>query len=388
MLKLPAQQLIEAVAAAAPNHCIDGWSYVSRAMSALLAGDLHAARHLSYYAELRAGLSLLGSLGIGIFNGINFVVDSSGRISRLDPSKTNDRGLGTHQAVWAALVAWVAEPNAAREFLELVRIGSSSLASCLRAVWPGTAALSVAGGLIRAWGLDLQRGTDDRNTRNMSSYNPQAFQPLPDVTYERLDFVEGFWALFEPTSSSRFDLLDRHLLRSMLWQQHDTVAPVGTPKDQGAIARRYSELSDGVRRIASKDFLVGRSEPNEPQLLKLARSTQAPAMAPEMVARALLLLRAATAFTISNFNDAGIRTGSGDLRAWIDPLAVARGFWKPAAPLGDPADLWADVKDALGDLSASKVPAPTSLNEWVRKDRTGMPVIAEAERIGIWSLCS
>ena len=73
-------------------------------------------------------------------------------------------------------------------------------------------------------------------------------------------------------------------------------------------------------------------------------------MAPEMVARALLLLRAATAFTISNFNDAGIRTGSGDLRAWIDPLAVARGFWKPAAPLGDPADLWADVKDALGDL--------------------------------------
>ena len=75
VLKLPAQQLIEAVAAAAPNHCIDGWSYVSRAMSALLAGDLHAARHLSYYAELRAGLSLLGSLGIGIFNGINFVVD-------------------------------------------------------------------------------------------------------------------------------------------------------------------------------------------------------------------------------------------------------------------------------------------------------------------------
>ena len=34
---VPASQAIQAVAAAGPNHCIDGWSYSSRALSALPA---------------------------------------------------------------------------------------------------------------------------------------------------------------------------------------------------------------------------------------------------------------------------------------------------------------------------------------------------------------
>ncbi len=381
------QHLVEAIAAAAPNHCLDGWSYISRATSAFLAGDLHAARHLSYYAQLRAGLSMLGNLGIGVFNGINFAVDANGRIARLDPSRTQDKGLGTHQAVWTILSTWVAEPAAARQFLEMVRIGSSSLALCLDAIWPGTVAASVAGSLVDAWGIDLRRGKQDHRARNMSSYNPQAFEPQSDITIERLDFIEEVWTLFEPTSSSRFDLLDRHLLRSMLWRQHEILVP-GSPKSAGAISRRYTELPDGVRGIASHEFLIGNEEPAEPGLLNLARATSSPSTAPEMLARGLLLLRAATAFTNSNFNDAGIRTGNGNLRPWIDPVAIARGFWEPASPLDDPADLWADVRLALDDLSASKAPAPASLNEWIRKASTGLPTIAEAERIGVWSLGS
>jgi hypothetical protein len=60
--KLKDQHVVEALAAAAPNHCIDGWSYISRATSAFLAGDLHAARHLSYYVQLRASLSILARI--------------------------------------------------------------------------------------------------------------------------------------------------------------------------------------------------------------------------------------------------------------------------------------------------------------------------------------
>jgi hypothetical protein len=195
------------------------------------------------------------------------------------------------------------------------------------------------------------------------------------------------WTLFEPTSASRFDLLDRHLLRSMLWQQHEIVDS-GNPKDQGAIARRYMELPDGVRSIASQDFLIGKHDPSEPQLLTFARASQSPAMAPQMMARALLLLRASTSFTISNFNDAGIRTGSDKLRPWVDPIAEARGFWGPGDPLDDPLDLWADVRLALDDLTTSKMPAPISLNDWMRRGAIGLPVIAEAERVGVWSLGS
>jgi hypothetical protein len=241
--------------------------------------------------------------------------------------------------------------------------------------------------LIFAWGLDLQRGVSEHRARNQSSYNPQAFETMPDIPIERLDFVENVWAMFEPTSSSRFDMLDRYLLRSMLWHQHETVTP-GTRMEQGAIGRNYSNLPHSVQGIASRDFLVGIREPGEPSLLAIARSRRSPALAAEMIARGLLLLRAATAFTISSFNAAGIGIGSGNLRPWIDPLAVARGFWPPGAPLGDPVDLWEDVRIGLNDFMVSMTPAPTSLNEWMQKGPIGLPVVTEAERIAVWSLGS
>jgi hypothetical protein len=218
----------------------------------------------------------------------------------------------------------------------------------------------------------------------MSSYNPQCFDPMPDVPHERLEFLAQTWALFEPTSASRFDMLDRHLLRATLWQQHDLVS--ADVKANGAIARRYLELPNGIRAIASADFLVGNVEPNEPPLLTLAKSVRLPAHAADMLARALLLLRVATAFTISNFNDAGVANGSGNFRPWIDPVAISRGFWAPASPLPDLADLWDDVKLALGELVASQTPTPTSLHDWLTRPPIGLPTISQAERIGVWSL--
>jgi hypothetical protein len=381
---LPAADVVSVVAAASPNHCLDGWSYMARAMAAFLAGDLHASRHLAYYAQLRAALSMLGNLGIGIFNGINFVVSSGGAILQLD-RPARDTGLGTHHAVWKALSSWADNPVTARRFLTQVRIANSSLAVCLDAIWPGASATAIALPLINAWGLDLKRGGFDHRSRNRSSYDPQAFESLPDILAERLDFIENIWALFEPTSTSRFDLLDRYLLRSMLWHQHDTVTP-RVPKSKGAISRNYLNLPNLVQGIASHDFLVGIREPGESQLLAVARSQTFPALAPEMIARGLLLLRAATALTVSNFNDAGI--GSGNLRPWIDPLAVARGFWPPGAPVIDTIDLWEDVKLALEDFMASMTPAPASVHEWIRKTPIGLPFVTEAERIALWGLGS
>src|SRR4051794_23369664 len=42
------------IAASSITHCFDGWSYFARAVDAELSGDPDAARHLGYYAELRA----------------------------------------------------------------------------------------------------------------------------------------------------------------------------------------------------------------------------------------------------------------------------------------------------------------------------------------------
>lgn len=374
--------LVEAVAAAAPNHCVDGWAYISRAISALLAGDLHAARHLAYYGQLRAGLSILGHLGVGIFNGINFAVKADGTVARLDV-----RGcLGTHSAVWMALKAWVSAPELAKQFLDLIKIGNASLTECLDAIWPSTSKTAVAGQLIAAWGLDLMRGESEHVARNMSSYNPQAFDSLPDNPLERMEFVESIWSCFEPTSLTKFDGLDRSLLRALLWQQHRLLdaGPIG----EGAIAKRFEYLPEGVRRMAPLSFVTGETDPADPLILFHARKQTEPALPVEMIARGLLLLRAATAFTTTNFQDAGVSVDRGELRPWIDQVAVRRGYWEGNSPLDNPVDLWLDVEDALQDLAKSKEPAPTSLSAWMKRSPVGLPTISEAERIGVWSLSS
>lgn len=236
--------------------------------------------------------------------------------------------------------------------------------------------------------MDLRRGESEHQARNRSSYDPQAFNPISDLPSDRINFVENVWQLFEPTSPGKFDRLDRSLLRAMLWQQHDILNP-GADKAIGAISQRYDELPKNIQAIASKDFLTGKIEPRDPKMLRVARMTTSPAEPTEMVGRALLLLRAATSFTISNFSDAGVSLDAGSLRPWVDPLAVARGFWNATAPLENPADLWEDVRLALVELAASKKPtAPQCLNDWMTRFPAGLPIVSEAERIGIWSLGS
>lgn len=63
-----APDLSEYIAASIPLHCFDGWKYFAAAASRLMHGDWRNALHLGYYAELRAGMSLLASIGIGTFD--------------------------------------------------------------------------------------------------------------------------------------------------------------------------------------------------------------------------------------------------------------------------------------------------------------------------------
>lgn len=383
-------QFADAVAASAPNHCIDGWSYASRALAALLAGDGHATRHLAYYAQLRAGMSMLANLGVGIFNRTNFVLDSAGAVRRLDThpaSKPKQAGMGTHDVVWAALRAWAAGPQTSRQFLDLVKIRGVSLRDCLDAIWPGFAPTAAASSLVEAWGLDLKRGKDEHLYRNISSYTPQAMNPLPDTAPNGLEFVNHLWGLLEPTTGASFDNLDRFLLRSLLWKQHRTVHG-NHSYGNGPIVTRYYQLPAAVASLVSSDFLIGALEPRNPELIRRALSATKPAPPLDMLARAMLLLRAATAFTHSSFQEAGLNCAGGDLRPWIDVLAETRGFWEQGSPLADPVDLWTDVQLARDDFQASLKPLPSSMGEWMKFTDKGLPTIFEVERVAVWSLCA
>lgn len=382
----PAQR-IEAVAFSGPTHCVDGWGYASRALSAFLAGDFHAARHLAYYAQLRAGLSILAGMGVGVFNGINFVVLNNGHTERVDPSSSSPRsGLGTHVMVWEALEAWSASTVGADLFLSLMKVRNSTVFECVEAVWPGFNSQPVAAQLVSAWGLDLKRGKIEHKYRKVSSYVPHAFNALVCQPVDVARFLADIWRLFEPSAGPGFDRLDRYLLRAALWRQHRMIAP-DAPVEGGSLKSRYSLLPDDVRAVASLEFLLGMDDPDEPFMVQLARSDAAPAASHEMIARSLLLLRAALAITHANLSAAGV-AGGGALRPWLDQLAIQRGFFSSPTSIADMADLWSDVELALEDMGAGAHPVPACLHEWFSNGPIGAPTVTEAERIGLWSLCA
>ena len=387
LLQAPVGEVIDSIAVSAPQHCMDGWAFVSRSLSCLLAGDLHAARHLAYYAQLRSGISILANMGIGISNGVNFAITSPTTIERVDPERSGSNtssGLGTHAAVWEILLAWSSSGNTASRLLDLIRVRGSNLSTCISTLWPGFSPTTSANSLIAAWGADLRRGAFDHRQRNISSYAPQALNPLSQrITWE-LDFVEELWNLFEPSTGPNFDKLDRHLLRSIFWKQHDLVS--SSPRDTGQLSIYYKFLPAQVAAIADQDFLLGKTEPRTPMLLTLASATRSPALPTEMISRALLLLRTATALTYENLISAGVNCANGELRPWLDKLAIQRGYWKPGAALVNTSDLYTDVSDALTDLASSKPNDPACLNDWLSKNPKGIPTITEMERIGVWSL--
>lgn len=385
--RLPAAEIVQAIAVSAPTHCVDGWGFMSRALSGLVSGDNHAARHMAYYAQLRAALSILANLGVGVFDGVNVVVDSAGQIVRLDPGASlRERGLGTHKVVWLALKEWASEPTTAGLFLELVSFRGSSLADILLDIWPGFSKVGAAGSLIDAWGLDLKAGLDERRYRNTSSYAPQALNSLSVPVGSVLRFLDHVWTLFEPSASGSYDALDRHLLRSILWKQASLVEPTVKLED-GSIANEYSSLPAGVRSLVSKDFLLGLADPVRLELLRTAEATVSPPTPLHMISRGLLLLRMATSFTQASLMQAGVNRSAGDLRPWLDELGDSRGFWDISDPLQDVEDLWSDIASGLDALGAVRKTRPARLTDWRKHGFASLPVLAEAERIAMWSFC-
>lgn len=388
--RMASADVVDILALSAPTHCVDGWGYASRAMTALLAGDLHAARHLAYYAQLRGALSMLANLGIGIFNQVNFVVDSRGQIRRLDTVQSGrlpDKGMGTHVAVWKALEAW-SNSIQSRKFLVLTRLKGFSLDACLDQLWTGYSATAVVAPLIEAWGLDLARGSQDHIARNISSYEPQAFNPMPDQIGEVLEFLADMWTSLEPSGAGGFDNLDRFFLRQLFQQQHRIVTQ-NQLYETGAIGTKFDDLPAPIRSMAPRNFLLGKVSPTAPALLRRARARgQAPSPM-DMLSRAIILLRVASAFTHTNLASSGIVFASGELRPWLDQLAIDRGFWPPAAPASDPIELWDDLDQAVNSVQAIN-PLPADLCSW-----DAMPSrwpaglhLAQAERAGIWTFAA
>jgi len=383
------KHMSELLAASAPSHCIDGWSFVGRALACHFNGDAGTARHLAYYAELRAGAALLATAGIGVLNYRHFVIDSSGKALPL-------KAYGTHTMMWLALEQWARSTDAADVLGSAFTPASIPMDMWVGNLPGGSSWQPIGEDWLLAMGLDLKHLAQDREARNEASYRPTHVPRSPSnldaSTAAR--FAMDLWGVVEPTSYRAFDHLDMHLLRRTMEVAFLSVRGRSSRQSPRRFERDIrtvvaSSLGSGSPGDSVRRFLLRELEPDDASLLSTARIQSAHTDARHhlsVIARAVLLLRVATGATTAMLSDAGVPFAATEF--WWGGIGETRGLWERTPnPLALP-DLWADVSDALDDLEAW-LSSPQNSYMSLRADcAPSIAVLSNAEVIGLWGLAS
>lgn len=361
------EDLIEIIAIRGPLHAMDGWSYVGRALNALVSGDPHVARHLAYYGELRGALSILASSGIGIFNKRNAVIDANGAIHNLTQRPT-------HDMCWATISEWALSTNSLNRMVKPLRLAGTSLLDPFRELFPSGASVA-ASYLMTEWGFDLAQGGEDRVERNWSSYQPTALADIKTTPADDAAFLTMFWEALRPGGIS----LERHLLRILL-----EVEARLHGEQLSAYEHAYNRWDDSLKLRVPFDFLtrISISDAADHDFLVHASQQAMPAHPYSMICRAALLLRLATGMAEENLAAAGIRPAV-QFDAWWKEFGVTHGLWVPEAEPATSFQLWDDVALELEEAAI----APTAHRHgWISALAGSAMRICKTERAALWGL--
>ena len=338
-------RLGEYVACSAPLHLTDGWNYLSRAFESASRGDRYASYHLAYYAELRAAMSLLATEGIGVFNRQHVALNGN-----LDAKLFN---LSTHEGAWQFLSTWSCQPSRFSTLLEAIVLHSRSLSDWLEEVGVVEPARHVvARDWLRSWSIDLKVVSSDGARRNEMSYRPTRIRaPAPgpvDTSSEIISPLFDSWTELEPSADRAGINLDWSLLRQAL----KLVTKRGLctyPSFSATLQHLSRELPDHLFNVLKSESRSAGAILRQASVLPGSGVTATP-----VLARALLLLRLASACTASLLASASLNKD--DLEFWWNPLGRDLGLWDAQFDSESLSDLWTEVgdsKDAAEDTIAS-----------------------------------
>lgn len=405
------RHLREYIAASSMTHCLDGWSYLGRAIEAHLKGDNDASRHLGYYAELRAAMALLAAEGIGIFKNLHFIVTNNSR-----RSTEIIRGSQTHKFIWDALKYWAGLPSASNLIFEIIRPGGLPLREWLEHFAVGSGfRLSITEKWLSQWGIDLKRYADDREARNLASYRPTAFTSPPAMNIrEAIGFVNNLWEICEPADSLRFPILDRYLLRQSLELVFHNSHAYNRTRGQAKVQYKH-RVNSMLHHISPKDLVLPKDlvstrdlastrDPDDSEwkrflcyesfgqpslILQEAKGTNKsshPRHHLQVLSRATLLLRLASGAchrileSLPDFN-------RDDLEFWWSTTGRERALWHTEDEPDDFVDLWADVDEAITELQQWQDSDDDKSYYRVWRDYPrSVGILGTCERIALWGL--
>lgn len=381
------RQLAQYIAASSLLHGADGWSYLGKAVAALLRGDPHRSRHLAYYAELRAALSILASRGIGIINHQHFVISAENQILRLNTQR------GTHEVVWSCLEYWAKRPSSGQLFSTVVTPYGRQLADWLTPLGGGGTVAAQVQEWFRLWGVDLKVFADDRDARNVSSYRPDGIPTSWKLDPSKtLEFVRSIWESFEPSSNSIFEEIDREILRLALeskFQGQLGIDPKLNSAKFGGWLKQvvdYQGLSDAAATQWSS-YLTRQVAQDDSAIFRFAKDSPTdPDSHFGVLSRAALLLRLAVGSTRELVDQAGIRFDS--LEFWAHEFGKSRGIWDDDTK-EHLTNLWADIPPLLQDVEAFQAKYAVDQQTFFRSGAELSPAIVgltSFERVALWSV--
>lgn len=380
-------QINQYVAASVVTHCCDGWSQLGRAVQCQARGDSNAAVHLAYYAELRAAMSLLAAEGVGVFVNTHAVVG--------DGSTTKTSKKRTHEFVWMALEHWAARQVSAKRISITITPGGISLKTWFDSFNITPSIHPIGEAWLKRWGIDIKQFADDRLLRNQASYRPSRISPRAQLpASDSLIFLKELWESCEPSPPSRFDHIDKHLLRSSLADAYQSINSTN-PRTNMPAYRNWIQANIPKLNLNPKiekvwvDFLTWSVSPQDSAVISKARlvsSSLQPDHHLQVIARATLLLRVATGAASALLTDAGFTRN--DLSFWWQPYLIDNGISGAGNLPADFMDLWADADTAVQDVSnwQNGNPPTISYNDVLRGLASQMSTLSECERIALWGL--
>jgi hypothetical protein len=374
-------QLAEYIAASAPLHCVDGWSFLGKALLSHAMGNAEAAKHFAYYAQLRAVMSLLASEGIGIFNDRHFSIrNANGRSSGLNgPINSN-----THKLVREQFIEWVNHADSGKLFQEIIRPRGMSLAIWFSEI--STQQLNyLATDWLKQWGYDITTLGIDQSAREHASYRPSSIEK--DLSFKNatqirssLGIVENIWHMCAIGGAGGF-VVDSYLLR-LSWEKH-----LGRRLIQGEVRRTLENLGINQPELSTLTQLFSRMTQRQDPMLIIEAGKKGKPSNPDyhiqMMARATLLLRLATGSGTKMIENAHF--SKADLKFWWENLGENYGLWEPGQV--DPiSDMWAEVEAALGSMGGGSA----SINDhykWRTILAAELLTLSGCERIPLSQFC-
>lgn len=383
------RHLKDYIAASAFLHNTDGWSFLGKALHSHTKGDPDMARHSGYYAELRAAIAILACEGIGVFERNHFVININGDISRVN------KKIGTHVFVWEALEHWAGLRKSADLIGLIITPNNVPLKEWIDSFTLGSSAIMpIASNWLKNWGLDLKKVSEDQELRNESSYRPNRLSSTKAImpADEAVEFIKNFWSLCEPSGDSRFQKLDKYLLRislEMAFYSEEGKKPLGSQGKRKYMSRINKMLIKIVPDTRTHDnwksFFLREIDPLDPEIfIKASKNSEIndAVQHTEIISRSMLLLRISSGCSQRLLREASVTKL--DLKFWWEKFLKDRGILENVDPNDDLTDLWADIEMAIDDLEQSgRMPNYYEIHSGQSR---AISVLTECERASVWGI--